>query len=125
MTTEQKLAIKEKIEKVAIENYRAIRNYKERLDDNFLYNFEWCTEKLFKAKWIVNICDQIVDMIDKSIENNDDTNITKCIENMKERFRNDLLSRTLMASSTNPLHNLSTLWINECKQELIEIFPSK
>lgn len=125
MTTEQKIALKEKIEKLAFENFRPISTWKNRLNDNYLFNFEWVAEKLFKAKWIDDVYERLLNSINESIEQNDDTDFTERIENLKERYRNDLLTRSLMASSSNPLHNLSTLWICECKQELLEVLPTK
>lgn len=106
---------KEYIEKLMVENIKHINNYKERLGDNFLGNFEWVAEKIFKALWKDKIYEHIY-----GIYNEEDADVPQAIERLKTRYKEDLISRTLMSSSTNPIHNLTTLWISECKQELLE-----
>lgn len=106
---------REHIEKMIAKNNAQIKTYKSNLDENYLHHFEWVSERIFKLEWKNKTLRDILlifsddNIVDKEVS----------INRMKDRFRNDLITRALMMSSSNPLANLTSLWINECKQELI------
>lgn len=109
------MVTKEYIEKLLAKNKAQLKTYKDNLEENYLHNFEWLAEKIFKLEWKNKILNDILVLFD-----DENVNAENAVKNMKERFKNSLLTQQLMKSSTNPIANLTSLWISECKQELIE-----
>lgn len=109
------MVTKEYIEKLLAKNNALLKNYKDDLEENYLHNFEWLAEKIFKLEWKNKILNDILVLFD-----DETVNAENAVKNLKERFKNSLLTQQLMKSSTNPIANLTSLWISECKQELIE-----
>ena len=109
------MVTKEYIEKLLAKNKAQLKTYKDNLEENYLHNFEWLAEKIFKLEWKNKILNDILVLFD-----DENVNAENAVKNLKERFKNSLLTQQLMKSSTNPIANLTSLWISECKQELIE-----
>lgn len=109
------MVTKEYIEKLLAKNKAQLKTYKDNLEENYLHNFEWLAEKIFKLEWKNKILNDILVLFD-----DETVNAENAVKNLKERFKNSLLTQQLMKSSTNPIANLTSLWISECKQELIE-----
>lgn len=109
------MVTKEYIEKLIAKNNAQLKTYKSNLEENYLHHFEWLAERIFKLEWKNKILNSILLLF------NDDTikNVDGSVERLKDRFKDDLMTKTLMQSSSNPLANLSSLWVNECKQEII------
>ena len=109
------MVTREYIEKMIAKNDAQLNTYKSNLNENYLHHFEWVGERIFKLEWKNKTLGDILLIF------SDDNIVDKeaSINRMKDRFRDDLITRTLMMSSSNPLANLTSLWINECKQELI------
>lgn len=109
------MVTKEYIEKLIAKNNAQLKIYKSNLEENYLHHFEWLAEKIFKLEWKNKTLNDILALFnDENIKNADES-----VKRLKDRFRDDLITRRLMQSSSNPLANLSSLWINECKQEII------
>lgn len=109
------MVTKEYIEKLIAKNNAQLKTYKSNLEENYLHHFEWLAEKIFKLEWKNKTLNDILALFnDENIKNADES-----VKRLKDRFRDDLITRRLMQSSSNPLANLSSLWINECKQEII------
>lgn len=109
------MVTKEYIEKLIAKNNAQLKTYKSNLEENYLHHFEWLAERIFKLEWKNKILNDILALFnDENIKNADES-----VKRLKDRFRDDLITRRLMQSSSNPLANLSSLWINECKQEMI------
>lgn len=109
------MVTKEYIEKLIAKNNTQLKIYKSNLEENYLHYFEWLADKIFKLEWKNKILNDILALFnDENIKNADES-----VKRLKDRFRDDLITRKLMQSSSNPLANLSSLWINECKQEMI------
>lgn len=109
------MVTKEYIEKLIAKNNAQLKTYKSNLEENYLHHFEWLAERIFKLEWKNKILNDILALFnDENIKNADES-----VKRLKDRFRDDLITRRLMQSSSNPLANLSSLWINECKQEII------
>lgn len=109
------MVTKEYIEKLIAKNNAQLKTYKSNLEENYLHHFEWLAERIFKLEWKNKILNVILVLFnDENIKNADES-----VKRLKDRFRDDLITRRLMQSSSNPLANLSSLWINECKQEMI------
>lgn len=109
------MVTKEYIEKLIAKNNAQLKTYKSNLEENYLHHFEWFAERIFKLEWKNKILNDILALFnDENIKNADES-----VKRLKDRFRDDLITRRLMQSSSNPLANLSSLWINECKQEII------
>lgn len=109
------MVTKEYIEKLIAKNNTQLKIYKSNLEENYLHHFEWLAERIFKLEWKNKILNDILALFnDENIKNADES-----VKRLKDRFRDDLITRRLMQSSSNPLANLSSLWINECKQEMI------
>lgn len=108
------MVTKEYIEKLIAKNNAQLKTYKSNLEENYLHHFEWLAERIFKLEWKNKILNDILVMFnDENIKADD------AVKRLKDRFKDDLMTRRLMQSSSNPLANLSSLWINECKQEMI------
>lgn len=105
---------KERIERLIAKNNAQIKSCKDNLEENFVFHFEWLAETLFKLEWKNKMLEYIL-----SLFNDADVNVEDSIKRLKERFKEELITRTLMDSSTNPVANLASLWVNECKQDLI------
>lgn len=109
------MVTKEYIEKLIAKNNAQLKTYKSNLEENYLHHFEWLAERIFKLEWKNKTLNDILALFnDENIKNADES-----VKRLKDRFRDDLITRRLMQSSSNPLANLSSLWINECKQEII------
>ena len=107
---------REHIEKMIAKNNAEIKTYKRNLDENYLHHFEWVAERIFKLEWKNRMLNGVLALFDDvNIKDVDDS-----VKRLKDKFKDDLITRTLMQSSSNPLANLTSLWVNECKQELIE-----
>ena len=109
------MVTKEYIEKLIAKNNAQLKRYKDNLEENYLHNFEWVAERVFKLEWKNKTLNDILVLFDDENEN-----VETAVGNLKERFKNSLLTQPLMKSSTNPIANLTSLWISECKQEIIE-----
>ncbi len=110
------MVTREHIEKMIAKNNAQIKTYKSNLDENYLHHFEWVSERIFKLEWKNKILNAVLALFDDvNIKDVDDS-----VKRLKDRFKDDLMTGTLMQSSSNPLANLTSLWVNECKQELIE-----
>jgi hypothetical protein len=109
------MVTREHIVKMIAKNNAQIKTYKSNLDENYLYHFEWVAENIFKLEWKNKMLKYVLALFDDATIKN----VDESIKRLKDRFKDDLITRTLMQSSTNPLANLTSLWINECKQELI------
>ena len=108
------MVTKEYIKKLIAKNNAQLKTYKSNLEENYLHHFEWLAEKIFKLEWKNKTLNDILVLFnDENIKADD------AVKRLKDRFRDDLITRRLMQSSSNPLANLSSLWINECKQEII------
>ena len=108
------MVTKEYIEKLIAKNNAQLKTYKSNLEENYLHHFEWLAERIFKLEWKNKILNDILVLFnDENIKADD------AVKRLKDRFRDDLITKRLMQSSSNPLANLSSLWINECKQEMI------
>lgn len=108
---------REHIVKMIAKNNAEIKTYKRNLDENYLHHFEWVAKKIFKLEWKNRMLKGVLALFDDDVNIKD---VYDLVERMKDRFKDDLITRTLMQSSSNPLANLTSLWVNECKQELIE-----
>ena len=109
------MVTKEYIEKLIAKNNTQLKINKSNLEEGYLHYFEWLAEKIFKLEWKNKTLNDILALFDdENIKNADES-----VKRLKDRFRDDLITRRLMQSSINPLTNLSSLWINECKQEII------
>lgn len=109
------MVTKEYIEKLIARNNAQLKTYKSNLEENYLHHFEWLAERIFKLEWKNKTLNDILALFnDENIKNADES-----VKRLKDRFRDDLITRRLMQSSSNPLANLSSLWISECKQEII------
>jgi hypothetical protein len=109
------MVTKERIEELIAKNSADLKTYKGYLNENYVYQFEWVAERVFKLEWKNDVLNYLLSFFnDKSKKNP-----IEFVERLRERYRNDLTTRTLMSSSTNPLANLASLWISECKQDLI------
>lgn len=102
------MVTKERIEKLIAKNSAELKTYKEYLNENYVYHFEWVAERVFKLEWKNNVLNNLLSNFNIEL-----------VERLRERYRVDLTTRTLMSSSTNTLANLASLWISECKQDLI------
>lgn len=109
------MVTKEYIEKLIAKNKAQLKTYKDNLEENYLHHFEWVAEKIFKLEWKNKTLNDILVLFD-----DENVNAENAVKNLKERFKNSLLTQSLMKSSTNPIANLTSLWISECKQEIIE-----
>lgn len=109
------MVTKEYIEKLIAKNNVQLKKYKDNLEENYLHHFEWVAEKIFKLEWKNKTLNDILVLFD-----DENVNAENAVKNLKERFKNSLLTLPLMKSSTNPIANLTSLWISECKQEIIE-----
>lgn len=108
------MVTKEYIEKLIAKNNAQLKTYKSNLEENYLHHFEWLAEKIFKLEWKNKTLNDILVLFnDENIKADD------AVKRLKDRFRDGLITGRLMQSSSNPLANLSSLWINECKQEII------
>lgn len=107
---------KARIEKLIAQNKALIKSYKDKLEDDFTFHFEWVAERLFKLEWKNKLLEYILTLFE---DDADAPDVDGFIIRLKERYKNELLTRTLMDSSTNPVANLTSLWISECKQDLI------
>jgi len=108
------MVTKEYIEKLIAKNNAQLKTYKSNLEENYLHHFEWLAERIFKLEWKNKILNDILVLFNDANIKADDA-----VKRLKDRFRDDLITKRLMQSSSNPLANLSSLWINECKQEMI------
>lgn len=108
------MVTKEYIEKLIAKNNAQLKRYKDNLEENYLHHFEWVAEKIFKLEW------KNKTLTDFLLFDDENVNLEYVVGNLKERFKNSLLTQPLMKSSTNPIANLTSLWISECKQEIIE-----
>jgi hypothetical protein len=54
----------------------------------------------------------------------DDNEVINYINELKERFTDNLLRSTLMESSTNPMVCLTSVWENESLQRIIRVFDN-
>lgn len=108
------MVTKERIEKLIAKNSADLKTYKDYLNENYVYNFEWVAERVFKLEWKNNVLNFLL-----SNFNENKKNPVESVERLRERYRIELTTQTLMSSSTNPLANLASLWISECKQNLI------
>ena len=54
----------------------------------------------------------------------DDNEVINYINELKERFTDNLLRSTLMESSTNPMVCLTSVWENESLQRMIRVFDN-
>lgn len=108
------MVTKEYIEKLIAKNNAQLKTYKSNLEENYLHHFEWLAERIFKLEWKNKTLNDILVLF-----NDENVNANDAVKRLKDRFRDDLITRRLMQSSSNPLANLSSLWINECKQEII------
>lgn len=109
------MVTKEYIEKLIAKNNAQLKRYKDNLEESYLHHFEWLAERVFKLEWKNKTLNDILVLFD-----DENINAEKAVGNLKERFKNSLLTQPLMRSSTNPIANLTSLWISECKQEIIE-----
>lgn len=109
------MVTKERIEKLIAKNSANLKTYKDYLNENYVYNFEWVAERAFKLEWKNNVLNNLLSVFND--ENH--KNPIESVERLRDRYRIDLTTRTLMSSSTNTLANLASLWISECKQDLI------
>ena len=109
------MVTKEHIEKLIAKNSAELKTYKDHLNENYVYHFEWVAERVFKLEWKNNVLNNLLSVF------NDENNKKpiESVERLRDRYRIDLTTRTLMSSSTNTLANLASLWICECKQDLI------
>lgn len=108
------MVTKERIEKLIAKNSADLKTYKDYLNENYVCNFEWVAERIFKLEWKNNVLNFLL-----SNFNENEKNPVESVERLRERYRIELTTQTLMSSSTNPLANLASLWISECKQNLI------
>ena len=108
------MVTKEYIEKLIAKNNTQLKIYKSNLEENYLHYFEWLAKDIFKLEWKNKTLNDIL-----ALFNDENVNANDAVKRLKDRFRDDLITRRLMESSSNPLANLSSLWINECKQEII------
>lgn len=109
------MVTREYIEKLIAKNNAELKTYKRNLDENYLHHFEWVAEKIFKLEWKNRMLNGVL-----ALFNDVNIDVDGSVKRLKDRFKDELITRTLMQSSSNPLANLTSLWVNECKQELIE-----
>lgn len=109
------MVTKERIEKLIAKNNAELKTYKDYLNENYVFNFDSVAERVFKLERKNNVLNNILSVFND--ENNKNPNDS--LERLRERYRIDLTTRTLMSSSTNILANLASLWISECKQNII------
>lgn len=108
------MVTKEYIEKLIAENNAQLKTYKSNLEENYLHQFEWLAKRVFKLEWKNKILNDIL-----ALFNDENIKADDAVKRLKNRFKDDLITRRLIQSSSNPLANLSSIWINECKQEII------
>lgn len=108
------MVTKEYIEKLIAKNNAQLKTYKTHLEDNYLYHFEWFAEKIFKLEWKNKTLNNIL-----ALFNDENIKADDAVKRLKDQFKDDLMTGTLMRSSSNPLANLTSLWMSECKQEII------
>lgn len=108
------MVTKEYIEKLIAKNNAQLKIYKSNLEENYLHHFEWLAEDIFKLEWKNKTLNDIL-----ALFNDENVNANDAVKRLKDRFRDDLMTKRLMHSSSNPIANLSSLWISECKQEII------
>ena len=109
------MVTKERIEKLIAKNSANLKTYKDHLNENYVYNFEWVAERIFKLEWKNNVLNFLL----SNFNDENEKNPVQSVEMLRERYRIELTTQTLMNSSTNPLANLANLWACECKQDLI------
>lgn len=109
------MVTKERIEKLIAKNSAELKTYKGYLNENYVYNFAWVAEKIFKLEWKNNVLNTLLSIFNDG----DNKNAVESVEMLRERYRIELTTQTLMSSSTNTLANLASLWASECKQNLI------
>lgn len=109
------MVTKEHIEKLIAKNSAELKTYKWYLNENYVSYFEWVAEKIFKLEWKNNVLNTLLSIFNDG----DNENAVKTVERLRERYKIELTTQSLMSSSTNTLTNLASLWACECKQNLI------
>lgn len=109
------MVTKERIEKLIAKNSAELKTYKGYLNENYVYHFVWVAEKIFKLEWKNNVLNTLLSIFNDG----DNKNAVESVERLRERYRIELTTQSLMTSSTNALTNLASLWECECKQNLI------
>ena len=109
------MVTKEYIEKLIAKNNTQLKIYKSNLEENYLHYFEWLADKIFKLEWKNNVLNTLLSIFNDG----DNKNAVESVERLRERYRIELTTQSLMTSSTNALTNLASLWECECKQNLI------
>ena len=89
------MVTKEYIEKLIAKNNAQLKTYKEHLEENYLHYLEWVADKIFKLEWKNKTLNDILVLFD-----DENVNTENAIKNLKERFKNSLLTLPLMKSST-------------------------
>ena len=87
------MVTKEHIEKLIAKNSAELKTYKDYLNENYVYHFEWVAERVFKLEWKNNVLNNLLSVF------NDENNKKpiESVERLRDRYRIDLTKRTLMS----------------------------
>lgn len=105
-----------------------IDKYEARLEDlsSIFKEFPLMFVKSYSEEcYTINTDLRKLKSIKESVEDCDDDNeVINYINELKERFTDNLLRSTLMESSTNPMVCLTSVWENESLQRFIRVFDN-
>ena len=89
----------------------------EKVNGNFLYNFSWKIEALYKAHYLRK---EWLGILEAYIVNTGKEQ--EIFEHHKSYFSKQALSTNKLNTSTNPASNISQIWELECDIEIAKFF---
>ena len=115
---ETRLLIVSDLNKFIASNDDIITKSKVSMQEDLFAKLPWEIERWYKATNENRIYSGMVEYIKTELSIDNDS-IEKCISEITEYYKSQLLNGRLMTSSTSMMHNLCSLWESESLQNVI------